>query len=86
MKMFPLSDNKELIKSSPLLIGESSKFNKKPNINTPFSHVGAVDSVDPFFEENQQLYHWLLQHDYKEPTKSNSTESTKDNYSPIVLF
>ena len=86
MKMFPLSDNKELIKSSPLLIGESSKFNKKPNINTPFSHVGAVDSVDPFFEENQQLYHWLLQHDDKEPTKSNSTESTKDNYSPIVLF
>ena len=95
MKIYPISDNKELIKSSPLLSGQSSKLNLKPSINTPYSHVGGNNvetGFDLHFEERENLYKWLIQ-DYKEePIKeltekeNESDKSYIDSYRPVVLF
>jgi hypothetical protein len=92
MKIYPLSDNKELIKASSLLIGQASKLTSKPSINTPYSHVGGntlETGFDMHFEERENLYKWLIQQENKpevSENNENSDKSYKDNYHPVVLF
>jgi len=100
MRIFPLSDNKELIQKSPLLIGGGQYTVKKPTVNTPYSHVGGMTletGFDLYSDDKQNLMLWLLQSDKsldpfdkfdKNPNKKedNSDKSSMDNYYPSIVF
>ncbi len=100
MRIFPLSDNKELIQKSPLLIGGGQYTVKKPTVNTPYSHVGGMTletGFDLYSDDRQNLMLWLLQSDKspdpfdkfdKNPNKKedNSDKSSMDNYYPSIVF
>ena len=90
MKIYPQTENKELIKASPLLLGEGSKFSRKPTQSFPYTNVGGSDGFNPFGEEEQDLYKWLLGAEMTNEDIQNPPEGEKnqqiDNYSPIVLF
>lgn len=94
MKIFPMSDNREIIKSSPLLIGGGQTIIKKPSVNTPFSYVGdlkTLSDVDLYSDDRAALTQWLLESDGPDrmlpPPKSNQNDkSSIDTNYPILLF
>jgi hypothetical protein len=94
MKIFPMSDNREIIKNSPLLIGGGQTIIKKPSVNTPFSYVGdlkTLSDVDLYSDDRAALTQWLLESDGPDrmlpPPKSNQNDkSSIDTNYPILLF
>lgn len=95
MKIFPLSDNKDILKNSPLLLGEKSVLNKKPSINTPYSHVGGSDTstgFDLYSEDRELLLKWMADLDAKQENINKKDNEDKDKssmetfYTPVVLF
>jgi hypothetical protein len=93
MKIFPISDNKEIIKNSPLLIGGGQTIIRKPSINTPFSHVGDMDMAsgfDLYSDDRAALAQWLLESDGPDrmlPLKADEMDkSSMDTYHPTIVF
>lgn len=95
LKILPLSDNKDLIKSSPLLIGGgASTVVKKPSVNTPYSHVGGMDidnGFDLLAEDRAGLLRWLLETEepdrmIPQQNEDNLDKSSMDSYHPTILF
>jgi hypothetical protein len=95
MKIFPLSDNKDILKNSPLLLGEKSVLTKKPSINTPYSHVGGSDistGFDLYSEDRELLLRWMADLDAKQENINKKDSEDKDKssmetfYTPVVLF
>lgn len=93
MKIFPISDNKEIIKNSPLLIGGGQTIVKKPSVNTPFSHVGDMDMAsgfDLYSDDRAALTQWLLESDGPDrmlPLKADEMDkSSMDTYHPTIVF
>lgn len=92
LKIFPITDNREIIKNSPLLIGGGQTIVKKPVINNPYSYVGDINpetSIDMFSEDRAALTAWLLSYDTLKSPQQNPNEidkSSKDGYYPLILF
>jgi hypothetical protein len=93
MKIFPISDNKEIIKNSPLLIGGGQTIVRKPSVNTPFSHVGDMDiasGFDLYSDDRAALTQWLLESDGPDrmlPLKADEMDkSSMDTYHPTIVF
>jgi hypothetical protein len=89
LKIRPFSDNSDLLKKSPLLMGSSSKFKKTVNAQNQFSFVGKYNN-DAVTQSNDQvdLQMWLLNWGNtkkNEPVKQ-SDENSKEEYRPIVIF
>jgi hypothetical protein len=89
LKIRPFSDNSDLLKKSPLLMGGVSKFKKTTNAQSQFSFVGKYDN-DAVTQSNDQvdLQMWLLNWGNtkkNEPVKQ-SDENSKEEYRPIVIF
>jgi len=93
MKIFPISDNKEIIKNSPLLIGGGQTIVRKPFVNTPFSYVGDMDTAsgfDLYSDDRAALTTWLLESDGPDrmlPLKADEMDkSSMDTYHPTIVF
>jgi hypothetical protein len=94
MKIFPLTDNKDLIKNSPLLIGGGSTVVKKPSVNTPYSHVGGMDMAtgfDLYSDDRANLLRWMLETEEVDrmlppQIDDNSDKSSIDTYHPTIIF
>jgi len=94
MKIFPMSDNKDLLKNSPLLIGGGMpSIAKKPVHAATYSHVGGMDmssGFDLYSEDRANLLKWMMEmeEDKLPPLKNddNSDKSLMDNYHPTILF
>jgi hypothetical protein len=93
MKILPTSDNKELIKQSPLLIGGGPSRVQKPSPNLPYSHVGGMTQqtgFDLYAEDRMNLLRWMMETEEMDRlplADNNPDEGSSDNYyQPIVLF
>lgn len=96
MKLLPLTDNKDILKKSPLLIGGGGvgSIVKKPSSQAMYSHVGGSDEetgFDVLSEDRMNLMKWLIQSDGYDGFDSLNKEEDKnksnsESYTPIVLF
>jgi len=93
MKIQSLTDNSDLIKQSPLLIGGSTTL-KRMTQSSPFfnAYVGSPDPSSGFNvleEDKQNLQQWLLSLDSQVDKKENFKKEDKQNidgYRPVILF
>jgi hypothetical protein len=94
MKILPSSDNKDLIKQSPLLIGGGTTKLIKPSQNIPYSHVGGMTQdtgFDLYSEDRANLLRWMMEIEEadrlpKEIDSSPEQGSSDNYYQPITLF
>jgi hypothetical protein len=94
-KILPFSDNTDLIKGSPLLIGGgASTIAKRTNGVVPYTHIGGHDEAqgfDMYSEDRESLRSWLLSMEpdrMKPPIDHDNTgKSSMDTfYNPTILF
>jgi hypothetical protein len=95
MKIIPTSDNKELLRQSPLLIGGGMTTKIiKPSQNIPYSHVGGMTQqtgFDLYAEDRMNLLRWMMETEEPDmlPNSSDNDpeQGSSDNYyQPITLF
>lgn len=94
-KILPFSDNTDLIKGSPLLIGGgASTIAKRTTGVVPYTHIGGHDEAqgfDMYSEDRENLRSWLLSMEpdrMKPPIDHDNTgKSSMDTfYNPTILF
>ena len=94
-KILPFSDNTDLIKGSPLLIGGgASTIAKRTTGVVPYTHIGGHDEAqgfDMYSEDREILRSWLLSMEpdrMKPPIDHDNTgKSSMDTfYNPTILF
>jgi hypothetical protein len=95
MKILPLSDNKELLKQSPLLIGGSPTIAKKPTHSATYSFIGDTNQLTPeemYLEDKAMLLKWMMEIEEPDKLKPPKTETSPeaaslDNYYyPTIIF
>lgn len=94
MSLLPFSDNTDLLKASPLLIGGKSTINKKTVGAVPYTHIGGADFMqgfDLYAEDRANLAGWLnaMEKDMlKAPIEEDNTgKSSMDTFfNPTILF
>lgn len=89
-KIFPLHDNTNLIKQSPLLIG-GPQIKFKKIINTlPVVVPTKIDVVENLAREEASLLQWLHNEAFIQPETNSSffdeVEDSKEEYRPIILI
>jgi len=95
LKIHPFSDNSDLLKASPLLIGgAASTIARRTGVAVPYTDVGG----EPFMQENdllsedrESLRMWLnsMEEDrMKPPIEHNSSDKSfsESSYYPTILF
>ena len=95
MKIHPFSDNADLLKASPLLIGGgASTIAKRTAGAVPYTHIGGSDLMQGFdvlSEDREGLRTWLnsMEEDRMKPPfeEGNLDKSSMDTfYNPTILF
>lgn len=88
LKIKPFADNTDLLKKSPLLSGNVSKFRRNAAPAIKFTHVGKFSDASTMHSDDQaDLSMWLLRWGEKVNTKEPEiTESDNNEQRPIVIF
>jgi Terminase large subunit, T4likevirus-type, N-terminal len=94
LKILPVSNNSDLIKKSPLLIGQTSEYKRIPNISTGVSHVGRFTVNEPITinQDRAELMNWLINWGAT-PQQIKPQDEPKpqdklygEDYRPVILF
>jgi hypothetical protein len=89
LKIKPFSDNSDLIKKSPLRMGNVTNFKKTATTNATFSFVGKFDTESPvtYAQDQAELTNWLINWGSKpKETNVKIEEKPNEEYRPIVIF
>jgi hypothetical protein len=94
LKIRPNVDNSDLIKKSPIYMGQTSTYKRMPSSSIPTTHVGKFNVNEPITinQEKSDLLNWLMRWGEPPPPENPETPPTQDKlyggeeYRPIMLF